>query len=86
MDINLTPARTAYDALENKGQVVVAVIDTGVQTDHEDLKNSIWTNLGETAGDGVEGAGGHRRLHALSPGSDSGPFFVLLQIVVVEDF
>lgn len=54
MDINLTPARTAYDALENKGQVVVAVIDTGVQTDHEDLKNSIWTNPGETAGDGVD--------------------------------
>ena len=32
----------------------MAVIDTGVQTDHEDLKNSIWTNPGETAGDGVD--------------------------------
>lgn len=54
MDISLTSARKFYDALENKGQVVVAVIDTGVQTDHEDLRNSIWTNRGEIAGDGVD--------------------------------
>ena len=54
MDINLTPARQSYDALESKSQVVVAVIDTGVQLDHEDLKNSIWTNGGEVAGDGID--------------------------------
>lgn len=54
MDINLTLARQSYDALESKSQVIVAVIDTGVQTDHEDLKNSIWTNPGEIAGDGAD--------------------------------
>lgn len=34
--------------------IVVAVIDTGVDFDHEDLKNNMWTNQGEVPGDGID--------------------------------
>jgi hypothetical protein len=35
-------------------QVVVAVIDSGVDLDHEDLAGNIWVNTGEVDGDGVD--------------------------------
>ncbi len=34
--------------------VIVAVIDSGIDTDHEDLKEAIWVNPGEIAGDGKD--------------------------------
>lgn len=34
--------------------VIVGVIDSGVDIDHEDLKNVIWTNPGEIAGNGID--------------------------------
>jgi len=34
--------------------VIVAVADTGVDIDHEDLKNVIWTNPGEIADNGID--------------------------------
>ena len=34
--------------------VIVAVIDTGVDYDHEDLKNNMWVNSGEIPGDGID--------------------------------
>ncbi|MBQ7985817.1 MAG: S8 family serine peptidase [Clostridia bacterium] len=37
--------------------VIVAVIDTGVDFDHEDLKNNMWTNDGEVPGDGIDNDG-----------------------------
>ncbi|MEM9674918.1 MAG: peptidase S8, partial [Bacteroidota bacterium] len=38
-----------------KGQkVVVAVIDSGVDIDHEDLQGKVWVNPGEIAGNGVD--------------------------------
>ncbi|HIK04933.1 MAG TPA: S8 family serine peptidase [Trichormus sp. M33_DOE_039] len=37
--------------------VVVAVIDTGVDYNHEDLKNNIWTNTREIAGNGIDDDG-----------------------------
>ncbi|MBD2491445.1 S8 family peptidase [Aulosira sp. FACHB-615] len=37
--------------------VVVAVIDTGVDYNHEDLKNNIWTNTKEIAGNGIDDDG-----------------------------
>ena len=40
-------------ATTNK-EVIVAVIDTGVLYDHEDLKNVMWKNPGEVAGDGKD--------------------------------
>ncbi len=35
-------------------QVVVAVVDTGVDIEHEDLKSVIWTNEGEIPGNGID--------------------------------
>ena len=36
---------------------VVAVIDTGVMWDHEDLQNVVWTNTGEIPGNGLDDDG-----------------------------
>jgi cell wall-associated protease len=48
-----------YNRLRNmtgkKGEtVVVAVIDSGVDYEHEDLKSVMWINPGEIAGDGID--------------------------------
>ncbi len=38
-----------------KGEtVIVGVIDSGVDIEHEDLKNVLWTNPGEIAGNGID--------------------------------
>ncbi len=37
--------------------VIVAVIDSGVDIEHEDLKTSIWTNKGEIADNGIDDDG-----------------------------
>lgn len=47
----------AYESIikNKKGQkVVVAVIDSGIEIDHEDLKHAIWTNPKEKAGNGID--------------------------------
>ena len=47
----------AYTELikKRKGEtVIVGVIDSGVDIDHEDLKNVIWTNPGEIPGNGID--------------------------------
>jgi subtilisin family serine protease len=36
---------------------VVAVVDSGVAADHPDVKGSIWTNTGETPGNGLDDDG-----------------------------
>jgi cell wall-associated protease len=35
-------------------KIRVAVIDSGIDVDHEDLKEIIWTNTGEVAGNGID--------------------------------
>ena len=48
--------REAWDYTSGLGaDVVVAVLDTGVQTDHPDL--NIWVNQGEIAGNGIDDDG-----------------------------
>ncbi|WEK18690.1 MAG: S8 family peptidase [Candidatus Pedobacter colombiensis] len=37
-----------------KENIIVAVIDGGVETDHEDLKNVIWTNKKKKSGNGID--------------------------------
>lgn len=37
-----------------KEQIIVAVVDTGVDYNHEDLKNIMWKNPGEIAGNGID--------------------------------
>src|SRR5690606_38168343 len=47
----------AYNEIikNRKGEtVLVGVIDSGVDIEHEDLKNVIWTNPGEIAGNGID--------------------------------
>ncbi|MGB3204021.1 MAG: S8 family serine peptidase [Crinalium sp.] len=40
--------------IQTGGNVVVGVIDTGVDYNHQDLVGNIWTNPGEIAGDGID--------------------------------
>lgn len=44
----------AWDKVKQTDNVVVAVIDSGVQIDHPDLKNNIWINPGEIAANGKD--------------------------------
>ena len=42
---------------KKEGGPLIAVIDTGVDYNHTDLKNNIWINKGEIAGDGIDNDG-----------------------------
>ena len=47
---------SAYDSLPNKDaqEVIVAVVDTGVDHNHEDLKDIMWTNEDEIPANGID--------------------------------
>lgn len=57
IDINLQPAWELYSQMENKRPVTVAIIDTGVDVTHPDLKNAMWVNEDEIPGDGIDNDG-----------------------------
>ncbi len=48
----------AYDYLSSKNKkatpIIVAVLDSGIDTAHEDLKNILWTNTKEIPGNGID--------------------------------
>jgi subtilisin family serine protease len=48
----------AYDYLSSKNKkatpIIVAVLDSGIDTTHEDLKNILWTNAKEIPGNGID--------------------------------
>ena len=47
----------AWDVGTGSSDVVVAVIDTGIDYTHPDLIDNIWVNPGEIAGDGIDNDG-----------------------------
>ena len=51
-----TGSEEAYKALKDKKHktVIVAVIDSGTEIDHEDLKDVIWTNPGEIPDNSID--------------------------------
>lgn len=50
-------ATDAWDKTIGSKDVLIAIIDTGVQIDHPDLQANIWTNPGEIAGNGIDDDG-----------------------------
>ncbi len=57
IDMNIIPAWEKYSAKTEKRQVVVALIDTGVDITHSELSGSIWINQDEIPGDGIDNDG-----------------------------
>ncbi len=58
IDINIEPAWEQYDADTSYHRpVTVAVIDTGIDYNHYDLADSMWTNWGEIPDDGIDNDG-----------------------------
>lgn len=50
-------APEGWDNQRNASNIVVAIIDSGIRYNHEDLVLNMWKNPGETAGDGVDNDG-----------------------------
>lgn len=55
-DIQGVSTEKTYEYLKDKSskKVLVAVIDSGVDVDHEDLQGNIWTNKDEIPGNGID--------------------------------
>ncbi|MDD5706350.1 MAG: S8 family serine peptidase [Kiritimatiellae bacterium] len=51
---NAIGAEAAWDVTTGSGEIVVAVIDTGISRTHKDLEANIWTNPGEIPGNSID--------------------------------
>jgi subtilisin family serine protease len=54
---DLVNAPKAWDVETGKPGIIIAVLDTGVDVTHPDLKDNVWTNTGEIAGNGIDDDG-----------------------------
>lgn len=52
IDINIDDAWSTYT--DSGKEVIVAIVDTGIDYSHEDLNGNIWTNDGEIANNGID--------------------------------
>lgn len=50
-------AEKAWDITKGKPEVLIAIIDSGVDYEHEDLAGNLWTNTKEIAGNGKDDDG-----------------------------
>lgn len=56
VDMDVVEAWRELDKIETR-EVVVAIIDTGIDINHPDLAENIWINEGEIPGDGIDNDG-----------------------------
>ena len=52
--LNTISAPSAWDVTTGSSDVIVAVLDTGLDLDHEDIAANLWTNTKEIAGNGID--------------------------------
>ncbi len=55
--LNFERGYTYFQDAQIAQDVVVAVIDDGIVLNHPDIRNQIWVNAGEVAGDGIDNDG-----------------------------
>ncbi len=53
-DIGFEEAYSLYENIKNKKEIIVAVIDSGIDITHPELSESIWTNPYEIPGNGID--------------------------------
>lgn len=72
--MNKINAPAAWNAKSKADRVIVAVIDTGINYKHEDLKDNVWVNKNEVAGNGIDddGNGYIDDIHGINGINDSG--------------
>ncbi|PLX20981.1 hypothetical protein C0584_04325 [Candidatus Parcubacteria bacterium] len=52
--LNKIKARDAWNIVRESPSITIAIIDSGVQISHPDLRENIWTNRNEKAGDNID--------------------------------
>lgn len=60
--VSKSDALKAWELTQGDNKIIVAVIDTGIDKDHEDLKNNLWVNAGET---GLDARGRNKATNGL---------------------